>query len=242
MGIKTELLPVASIGLGSNAVSVLEMASAYATLAAEGVYSSRWRSAVVLADGTVDRDAGWGVSSASASFPTVSPTRSRGSCRTTSPAVPEPVPTTAIPRRRKDGTTDSSADAWFAGYTPKASTVVWVGYPNAQIAMTSVHGITVTGGSFPASIWQLFMSRAMKNMPQVSWGQPKHPAVWVPFQGEFAFVGAPPEPEKTRTRSRTRARPRRRRRLRRPRLSHPHHHRGPVAARRAGRSSRERSS
>ena len=37
MGIKTELLPVASIGLGSNAVSVLEMASAYATLAAGGV-------------------------------------------------------------------------------------------------------------------------------------------------------------------------------------------------------------
>ena len=39
------------------------------------------------------------------------------------------------------------------------------------------------------------MSRAMKSMPQVSWGQPKHPAVWVPFQGEFAFVGAPPKPE-----------------------------------------------
>jgi penicillin-binding protein 1A len=96
----------------------------------------------------------------------------------------------------KTGTTDNSADAWFAGYTPKASTVVWVGYPNAQISMTSVHGITVTGGSFPASIWQLFMSRALRHMPEVGWPQPKHPAVWLPFQGEFAFVGAPAEPKK----------------------------------------------
>ncbi len=36
MGITTKLEPVASIGLGSNSVSVLEMASAYATLAAGG--------------------------------------------------------------------------------------------------------------------------------------------------------------------------------------------------------------
>ena len=69
----------------------------------------------------------------------------------------------------KTGTTDNSADAWFAGYTPKASTVVWVGYPNAQISMTSVHGITVTGGSFPASIWRLFMLRALRRPPDTGW-------------------------------------------------------------------------
>ncbi len=63
MGIKTELLPVPSIGLGSNAVSPLEMASAYATLAAGGVYSKPMAiRRVVLADGSVDEDAGWGVS------------------------------------------------------------------------------------------------------------------------------------------------------------------------------------
>ena len=64
MGIKTKLQPVASIGLGSNSVSVLEMASAYATLAAGGV--------LLGADGDPegrarrrrrsDKDAGWGVS------------------------------------------------------------------------------------------------------------------------------------------------------------------------------------
>ena len=63
---------------------------------------SRWRSAGSSWRTAPSTGTPAGASpSASASFPTVSPTRSRGSCRTTSPAVPEPVPTTAIPRRRE---------------------------------------------------------------------------------------------------------------------------------------------
>ncbi len=199
MGIKTDLLPVASIGLGSNAVSVLEMASAYATLAAGGVYSQPMAiRKVVLADGTVDKDAGWGVSKRKRVMPDgvayevtrILQNNVRGGTGTGAyygdPAA-----------AGKTGTTDDSADAWFAGYTPRASTVVWVGYPNAQIAMSSVHGITVTGGSFPASIWHLFMSRALNGVPQVGWPYPKNPVVWDPsFRGEFAFFGAPPKPKK----------------------------------------------
>jgi penicillin-binding protein 1A len=198
MGIETELLPVASIGLGSNAVSVLEMASAYATLAAGGVHSEPMAiRKVVLADGTVDREAGWGVSkrkrvmSDGVAYEVTRILQNNISGGTgTGAAYGDPA------AAGKTGTTDNSADAWFAGYTPKASTVVWVGYPNAQISMTSVHGITVTGGSFPASIWRLFMLRALRGLPTPGWPYPKHPAVWVPFQGEFAFVGAPPKPEK----------------------------------------------
>jgi penicillin-binding protein 1A len=198
MGIKTDLLPVASIGLGSNAVSVLEMASAYATLAAGGVRSEPMAiRKVILADGTVDRDAGWGVSKRKRVMSDgvayeVTQILQRNVTGGTGTGAAYGDPAVA----GKTGTTDNSADAWFAGYTPKASTVVWVGYPNAQISMTSVHGITVTGGSFPASIWRLFMSRAMAGVKRVSWSQPRNPAVWVPFEGEFAFVGAPPEPKK----------------------------------------------
>ena len=198
MGIETELLPVASIGLGSNAVSVLEMASAYATLAAQGVHTEPMAiRKVVLADGTVDRDAGWGVSKRKRVLSDgvayeVTKILHSNIVGGTGTGANYGDPSAA----GKTGTTDNSADAWFAGYTPRASTVVWVGYPNAQISMTSVHGITVTGGSFPASIWRLFMSRALRGMPQLSWPYPRHPAVWVPFVGEFAFVGAPPKPEK----------------------------------------------
>jgi penicillin-binding protein 1A len=199
MGIKTDLLPVASIGLGSNAVSVLEMASAYATLAAGGVYSQPMAiRKVVLADGTLDKDAGWGVSKRKRVMPdgvAYEVTRILQSNVTggTGTGAYYGDPAAA----GKTGTTDNSADAWFAGYTPRAATVVWVGYPNAQISMTSVHGITVTGGSFPASIWRLFMSRALAGLPQVGWPFPKNPASWDPsFVGEFAFVGAPEEPKK----------------------------------------------
>ena len=52
---------VPSMGLGSIAVSPLDMASAYATLAAGGVYSKPMAiRKVVLSSGKVDTDAGWG--------------------------------------------------------------------------------------------------------------------------------------------------------------------------------------
>jgi penicillin-binding protein 1A len=94
----------------------------------------------------------------------------------------------------KTGTTDNFADAWFAGYTPRASTVVWVGYPNAQIEMSSVHGIRVAGGTFPATIWRLFMSTAFAGVPFLDWPLPSNPVQWLPFDGQYRFKGAPPAP------------------------------------------------
>ena len=64
------------------------------------------------------------------------------------------------PAAGKTGTTDTFRDAWFAGYTPRLSTVVWVGYPHRAIPMTNVHGIKVAGATFPAQIWHDFMSVA----------------------------------------------------------------------------------
>jgi penicillin-binding protein 1A len=61
----------------------------------------------------------------------------------------------------KTGTTQSYRDAWFVGYTGEFSAAVWVGYREAQVDMTNVHGIKVTGGSFPATIWNRFASVAL---------------------------------------------------------------------------------
>jgi penicillin-binding protein 1A len=198
MGITTKLLPVASIGLGSNSVSVLEMSSAYATLAAGGIYSEPFAiRKVVLPSGKTDRTAGWGaakrrrVLSDGVAYE-VTKILHNNVLAGTGTGANYGDPSIS----GKTGTTDNYADAWFAGYTPRASTVVWVGYPNAQIEMTSVHGITVAGGTFPASIWRLFMSGAYAGVPYRSWPAPKHPAVWLPFDGQYRFVGAPPKPEK----------------------------------------------
>ena len=52
---------VPSLGLGSIGVSPLDMASAYATIAAGGIYSKPMAiRKVVLADGKDDKDSGWG--------------------------------------------------------------------------------------------------------------------------------------------------------------------------------------
>ena len=196
MGIQTKLQPVASIGLGSNSVSVLEMASAYSTLAAGGVYSEPMAiRKVVLPDGKVDKGADWGVSKRKHVMPDgvayeVTRILQQNMTGGTGTGAYYGDPSSA----GKTGTTDNFADAWFAGYTPRASTVVWVGYPNAQIEMRSVHGIQVAGGTFPASIWNLFMSSVFAGTPPVDWPLPTNPVEWQPFQGQYEYVPPPPPP------------------------------------------------
>ena len=193
MGIETKLEPVASIGLGSNSVSVLEMTSAYATLAAQGIYSEpRAIRKVVLANGRVDDEAGWGkpkrkrvLSDGVAYEVTRILERNVQSGTGTRAAIDRPA-------AGKTGTTDNFADAWFCGYTPALSTAVWVGYPKAQVEMTNVHGIRVAGGTFPAMIWHLFMQSALAGIPATDWPYPSDPVDWKPFDGQYAFEGELP--------------------------------------------------
>jgi penicillin-binding protein 1A len=84
----------------------------------------------------------------------------------------------------KTGTTDNFTDAWFAGIQPNLATAVWVGYPQSnKIEMTSVHGATVFGGTFPAEIWHSLYSGA--EIPCEEFAKPKKPISWAPFYGQF---------------------------------------------------------
>jgi penicillin-binding protein 1A len=197
MGIRTKLEPVASVGLGSNSVSTLEMASAYATLAAGGMYARPMAiRRVELPNGKVDAGAGWGqvkrkrVFSDGVAYEVVRILKMNIQAGTGTQANP------GYPAAGKTGTTDDWGDAWFAGVTTNASTVVWVGYQNAKIPMTAVHGIRVAGGTFPAMIWGLFMREAYSGNPPGDWGLPSEPAVWKPFNGQYQFKGAPPGEKK----------------------------------------------
>jgi penicillin-binding protein 1A len=195
MGIKTKLEPVASIGLGSNSVSVLEMASAYATIAARGTYSEPMAiRKVILPNGKRDEGAGWGQSKRKRVF---SDGVAYELARILKMNVQSGTGTGANPgyvAGGKTGTTDDFGDAWFAGITTNASTVVWVGYPNAKIPMTAVHGIRVAGGTFPATIWRLFMAPAFGANPPGDWPLPQNPVEWMPFQGQYEYVPPPPSP------------------------------------------------
>jgi penicillin-binding protein 1A len=70
------------------------------------------------------------------------------------------------PAAGKTGTGEQWRDAWFVGFTPELVTSVWVGFPDAQHSMVPpVTRITVQGGTWPAQIWQLYMSAALAQTP-----------------------------------------------------------------------------
>ncbi len=190
MGVRSPLKPVASIGLGSNDVSVLDMASGYATLAAGGVYHEPMAiRRVVFPRGTEDTSSGWGKPRPKRVIPDGVAYQVT---RILEQNMLSGTGTGAYfgrPAAGKTGTTDDHTDAWFVGYTPQLATAVWVGYPSATIEMTNVHGISVSGGSFPATIWNLFMSRVLANAPVLDWTLPKQQVVWRPWHGEYQFSG-----------------------------------------------------
>jgi penicillin-binding protein 1A len=190
---------VPSMGLGTIAISPLDLASAYATLAAGGVYSEpRAIRSVTLPSGRVDTEAGWGV-------PKRKRVVSEGVAYTVTRILEDNVSygtgTRAAfgrPAAGKTGTTDRHADAWFSGYTPDLQTTVWIGYTSGEIPMESVHGIAVSGGSFPASIWRLYMEQVEAGRPISSFAAPAQLPVWRPFErGPYALSYNPYQPATT---------------------------------------------
>ncbi|MHB1420798.1 MAG: transglycosylase domain-containing protein, partial [Bacillota bacterium] len=60
-------------------------------------------------------------------------------------------------------------DAWFAGYTPELTAVVWMGYDQTD----ATHYLRkVYGGWFPARIWKEVISDALKNVPEEDFQRP----------------------------------------------------------------------
>ncbi len=179
---------VPSLGLGAMGVSPLDMASGYATIAAGGIYSRPMAiTKVVLPDGKTDNGAGWGVPERrrvitdGVAYEVTKILRDNINAGT---GVAANIPR---PAAGKTGTTERHSDAWFCGYTPDLSTTVWVGYPQGEIPMESVHGISVAGGTFPAQIWRLFMQPALQNRPAREFALPKEWPVWTDFeQGQYA--------------------------------------------------------
>jgi penicillin-binding protein 1A len=181
LGVRTPLdvrgqVPPA-LGLGSVAVSPLDMASAYATLAAGGIYTEPTAIRRVILKGKPDdrwaahhrrtRVIPDGVASVVTRILEDNVRYGTG----TQAALDRPV-------AGKTGTTDKHADAWFVGYTPGVSTAVWMGYTRGEVPMTNVHGISVSGGSFPAEIWRRYMERALAGLPARDFPEPRQPVAF----------------------------------------------------------------
>ncbi|HOJ31987.1 MAG TPA: PBP1A family penicillin-binding protein [Candidatus Hydrogenedentes bacterium] len=159
-----------TIALGTPEITVLEQCTAYATLAKNGTYceptfvkeirnsdgSLRYKSEIQLSPGAIPENvayvvtymlqgaAEWGTGARSAKL--------------------------GRPRAGKTGTTNESRDAWFCGYTPDFTAVVWIGYrDNRPLG----RGINYTGGRLACPIWTDFMIKAEENLPVRDFTVPK---------------------------------------------------------------------
>ncbi len=186
MGIETELdgLPAETLGGLRLGVSPLEMTNAYATLASGGIRNKPIAiKKVTFPDGHVDE---LGDPERERVFPD-------GVAYEVTQILEDNVDagtgtaagTGCGDEAGKTGTTDDFNDAMFMGYTPHLATGVWVGYPDALISMTSVHGISVAGGTFPAMIWHDFMEVALDGHCEY-FPEPSDPVEWIPFNGEYS--------------------------------------------------------
>jgi penicillin-binding protein 1A len=159
-GVDAELEANPAIALGAEEVAPLQLATGYATFANDGNRTAPYAIARIE---TAEGDVVWEPERAA-------PVRAidEGISRTVTAAlrgvIEDGTGTGAAidrPAAGKTGTTQENVDAWFAGFVPGFTTVVWMGYAEGAVPMADVHGRSVTGGSFPATIWQRFMHAAL---------------------------------------------------------------------------------
>jgi penicillin-binding protein 1A len=164
LGVRADLDPNPALVLGTDDVTAIDLATAYATLANRGVHVAPVLvTRITRPDGTVlfqHRHTQERVLDA-AIADTVTSVLEQGVLRGTGTAAQLGRPVAG-----KTGTAQAWRDAWFAGYTPELATAVWVGFHEGQIEMVPPRtAIKVTGGSYPAQIWKGFMAAALDGKP-----------------------------------------------------------------------------
>ena len=178
MGITSALDAVPSITLGVEEVSTLDMASAYATLANDGIHCESFAVTRVeyVAGPPKDRllyrhkpACEQAIDADIAHLVTAMLQRVVTSGTGTAAALP------GRQVAGKTGTAQDYTNVYFAGYTPQVATAVWVGFPFGQIPMDSYYGSSVFGGTVAAPIWHDFMIRAMAGYPVEGFESPPAP-------------------------------------------------------------------
>jgi penicillin-binding protein 1A len=187
LGISTPLPEVPSMALGSLEVRPIDMAAAYAAFAADGIYAKPY-----LVDEVLDRNGKRVFEQEPERHRAVSATTARYVNDILSGVIEGGTGTRAKfadgrPAAGKTGTTSDYADAWFVGYTPQLSTAVWMGSPvGTADKMKNVGGIRVTGGSYPARIWQAYMGPALEGVEELGFKDPPPPpkGTYLHIEGE----------------------------------------------------------
>jgi penicillin-binding protein 1A len=181
LGVRSEVDPFPSTAIGGlgTGVSVLEMSSAYATLAAGGVYREPYAVERMDRVGFGERENVYehrvrGRRVLNEEQAAVATEVLRGVVEEgTASRFHDLDAELGRPSAGKTGTTDDFVDAWYVGYTPQLSTAVWIGYPEGRRPMLGVHGLPeVNGENLPLDLWSLYMARATRDTPARGFPEP----------------------------------------------------------------------
>lgn len=177
MGIKSPLGAVPAIVLGAQAVSPLEMASAYATIANYGLRVDNY-----LIERIEDSEGRIVYQHQVEARQVLEPALAAAVVNTMEKSISRGTAGRAYigrPQFGKTGTHEDYRDAWYVGGVPQLTTAVWVGYPDAQREMRSIvvkpnrdDRETIArmfGSSAPAPIWREFMTIVVADLPVENW-------------------------------------------------------------------------
>ncbi|NNH74492.1 penicillin-binding protein [Nocardia uniformis] len=166
--------PNNGIVLGQYQVRPLDMASAYATLAASGTYRApHFVQKVVASDGTVLMDRGevageQRVSAAVADNVTAAMKPIAGYSRNHGLAGGRD--SAAKTGTHQLGDTGENRDAWMVGYTPSLATAVWIGTEQGE-KLRGASGM-IYGSGLPSDIWKDTMDGALTGTPKETFPKP----------------------------------------------------------------------
>ena len=168
------MVPTPSVVLGVASPHVIDVANAYATFAAQGVYAKPFLVASVTGPNK-------GV--LYEATPQTQEVFSKEVMADLSYALKSVVNggtgaaalSLGRPAAGKTGTSQSNASAWFAAYTPQLAASVAFFRDSASESLNGIGGLTsVTGGTFPARIWTAFMKGALKGEPVMTFPAPSN--------------------------------------------------------------------
>ncbi|HUR48051.1 MAG TPA: PBP1A family penicillin-binding protein [Acidimicrobiales bacterium] len=182
LGITSPLDDVPAMTLGTEEVHPLDMASAYGTIANDGI-----RHKPYFVERVLDRNGKVIFEGPDAGEQVVDVNHARIATQMMRAVVSGGTGTRAsVPGRQvagKTGTSQNYENAWFVGFTPQLATAVWMGSPVGNVPMGGV-----TGGSYPAAIFGAYMRAALAGAPVENFKLPDPKSV--PGGG---FISDPPQ-------------------------------------------------
>jgi penicillin-binding protein 1A len=184
-GITSRLVPNLPLALGASDLTLLEHASAMTTFPDDGVHiTPRLLERVTNYDGAVIDDF----------RPEITDVLPAGVARVMVSMLREVINSgTAVrakplaakyPLAGKTGTTNDFTDAWFLGFSPNLTCVVWVGFDDHREL-----GEKEEGAKVALPIWMDFMADALKGSPSVG-GFPDSPLLIRPDQVKEIMASA----------------------------------------------------